>query len=107
MTGADSTVTFNVQLIGPQRDSDLPVSFTVADSSTAVEGTHYSLNSTSATIPANSSSTELSVNVLDNNQDDDGTNYELFLVLQPSEEQGVGVVENYKTFTLTFRGADE
>jgi hypothetical protein len=43
--------------------------------------------------------------VLDNNQDDGDTNYELFLSLQDSE--GVEAAENLKTYTLTIRGTDE
>jgi prephenate dehydratase len=81
------------------------VSFTVADSSTAVEGTHYTLNSTSASIPANASAAEISIDVLDNNVDDGDTNYELFLNLQESD--GVEPAENLRTFTLTIRGTDE
>ncbi|MFB6272975.1 MAG: Calx-beta domain-containing protein [Salinibacter sp.] len=99
------TVTTEIQLIGKQRDSDLSVNFTVADSSTAVEGTHFSLSSTSATIPANSSQTEVQVQVLDNSTNDGDTNYVLFLNLQDS--QGVEAAENLKTFTLTIRGTDE
>lgn len=99
------TVTTNIQLIGPHRDTDLPVSFVVADSSTAVEGTHYSIGATSATISANSSTTSIDIEVLDNDADDGDTNYELFLVLQDSE--GVEAAENLKTYTLTIRGTDE
>lgn len=99
------TVSTEIQLIGPQRSSDLPVSFSVADSSTAEEGTHFSLGSTSATISANSSQTSVNVEVLDNNMDDGDTNYVLYLNLQDSEE--VEAAENLKTFTLTIRGVDE
>lgn len=99
------TVTTDIQLIGEQRESDLQVNFTVGDSSTAVEGTHYSLGSTSATISAGSSKTEVEVQVLDNSVNDGDTNYELFLNLQDSE--GVEAAENLKTFTLTIRGTDE
>jgi hypothetical protein len=98
-------VTFEIQLIGPQRDSNLPVNFSVADSSTAQAGVHYSLGSTSSTIPANSSSTEFTVEALDNSADDGGTNYELFLNLDDSED--VEAATNLKTFTLTVRGQDE
>lgn len=102
--GAD-TVTTEIQLIAPQRDSDLQVNFTVADSSTAVEGTHYNLSSTTATIPAGESIAEVSIEVLGNNQDDGDTNYELFLTLQDSESVEAAV--NLKTYTLTIRGVDE
>ena len=101
----DTTITTNVQLIGPQRDSDLSVSLVVDDSSTAEEGVHYTLPSTSATIDANSSTAEVSVTVLNNTQNDAGTNYELFLTLQDS--QGVEAAENLKTYTLTIVGSDE
>lgn len=99
------TVTTNIQLIGPQRDAALPVTFSVDDSSTAVEGTHYTLSSTNASIPADASGTEISIEVLDNAADDGETNYELFLSLQDSE--GVEAAENLKTFTLTIRGTEE
>jgi hypothetical protein len=98
-------VSTEIQLIGPQRSSDLPVSFSVADSSTAEEGTHFNLASTSATISANSSQTSVSVEVLDNNIDDGDTNYVLYLNLQNS--QGIEAAENLRTFTLTIRGVDE
>lgn len=99
------TVSTEIQLIGPQRSSELPVSFSVADSSTAEQGTHFNLGSTSATISANSSQTSVDVEVLDNNIDDGDTNYVLYLNLQDSED--VEAAENLKTFTLTIRGVDE
>lgn len=102
---SDTTITTAVQLIGPQRDSDLSVDFSVADSSEAEEGVHYSLSSTSTTIPANASSAEVEITVLDNDQDDSDSNYPLYLVLQ--ESNGVEPAENLKTYTLTIRGTDE
>ncbi len=104
-TVATKTVTTSIQLIGPQRDSALPVNFVAADTSTAVEGVHYSLPNTSATIPAGESATEVTVEILDNEEDDGETNYELFLVLQDSE--GAEAAENLKVYTLTIRGEDE
>jgi hypothetical protein len=70
-----------------------------------VEGTHYSLSSTSASIDANSSSAPVTVNVLDNDADDGGSNFVLYLSLR--ESQGVEPAANLQTFTLTIRGADE
>jgi len=102
---SQTTVTTSIQLIGPQRDSDLPVNFVVDDSSTAEAGVHYSLPSTSATLAANSSEAEVSVTVLNNDQDDGGTNHVLYLTLQDS--QGVEAAENLKTYTLTIVGNDE
>ena len=101
----DGTVTTEVQLIGRQRDSDLPVNLVVADFSTAEAGVHYSLASTTTSIPSGSSSTEISIDVLDKDLDDGDTNYELFLVLQDSE--GVEAAENLKVYILTIRGVDE
>lgn len=102
--GGSETVTTNVQLIGEQRDSDLTVNYEVADSSTAVEGTHYQLGANSATISAGSSTAEVSIDVLDNSQDDGGEVYDLYLVLQESD--GVEPAVNLKAFTLTFEGED-
>lgn len=99
------TVTTNIQLIGPQRDAALPVTFTVDDASTAVEGTHYTLGSTSASIAAGESVVAVDIEVLDNDENDGDTNYELFLSLQDSD--GVEAAENLRTFTLTIRGTDE
>ncbi len=101
----DGTVTTNIQLIGPQRDSALPVTFVVDDSSSAVEGTHYSLSSTSASIDAGESVADVSIDVLDNDVNDGDTNYELFLSLQASD--GVEPAANLRTFVLTIRGTDE
>jgi len=99
------TINVSIQLIGRQRDSDLQVNYVVADSSDAEQGVHFNLPSTSATIPAGESSTEISVEVLDNNIDDGDINYPLFLNLQ--DTQDVEAAENLKTFTLTIRGVDE
>lgn len=111
--GGTVTVETSIQLIGPQRDSDLTVNYTVVDTSfedeenleAAQEGTHFTLPATSATIAANSSSAPVEVNVLDNNVDDGDTNYVLYLNLQDDNE--VEPAENLKTYTLTIRGADE
>ncbi|WP_428236232.1 hypothetical protein [Gracilimonas sp.] len=56
-----------IQLIGEQRGSDLPVSFTVDGSSTAVEGTHYTLNSSSATIASGASAATVTIDLIDGN----------------------------------------
>jgi hypothetical protein len=106
-------LTTSIQLIGRQRDSDLPITFTVVDTSfedsenveVAEEGDHYTLPSTSATLPADSSSVPVQINVLDNSVDDDSTSYVLTLRLQESD--GVAPAENLRTFSLTLRGADE
>lgn len=101
----EGTVAVEIQLIGPHRDSDLPVSVAVDDSSTAEEGRDYTLSSTSATISANSSTTEISIDVLDNSLNDGGTDYELYLSL--SDAEGVEAAENLKTYSMIIRGEDE
>ena len=52
------TDTVLVQLIGPQRGTDITLDFSVRPTSTAIEGTHFQFRPTGArtvTIPANSS----------------------------------------------------
>jgi len=112
--GVNSTgVPVEVQLIGPQRDSELSVSvsaftdtsLSAGGAQLAEEGVHYRLPSSSATIPADSSQTTVNVEVLNNGDDDGDTNYVLFLDLEGSD--GVGAAENLDRHRLTFRGADE
>lgn len=110
-----TAVPIEIQLIGPQRGSELPVSFsalTPEDTSlsapnveVAEEGVHYNIQSTSATIADSSSQTTVSVEVLNNDLDDGDTNYILFLDLQDSGE--VAAAENLDRYTLTILGADE
>jgi len=102
--GAGAIAT-NIQLIGPQRGDPLTVNYVVDDSSTAVEGTHYTLASTSATIEDSTSSAPVNITVLDNEEDDANSTYILYLSLQ--ESQGVAPAENLKTYTLTISGVDE
>ena len=101
----DGTISTNVQLIGPQRDSALPVTFTVDDSSTAVEGTHFDIASTSVSIDAGESTADVGIDVLDNDANDGDTNYVLYLSLQESDD--VEAAANLRTYTLTIRGTDE
>lgn len=103
--GGSMTLNPEIQLIGQQRESDLTVNVTVADSSSAVEGTHYQLSSTSVTIPSGSSQVDLPVTVLDNDQDDGDQTHSLFLNIQGSGD--VEPAGNLRTFTLNLRGADE
>jgi hypothetical protein len=112
--GVNSTgVPIEIQLIGPQRDSELSVSvsaftdtsLSAGGAQLAEEGVHYRLPSSSATIPADSSQTTVNVEVLNNGDDDGDTNYVLFLDLEGSD--GVAAAENLDRHRLTFRGADE
>lgn len=61
---ADGSFDVTIQLIGEARDSDLSVSFNVDGSSTAVEGTHYNLNGTSATIASGSYSVDVTIDLI-------------------------------------------
>jgi hypothetical protein len=101
----DGTITTNVQLIGPQRDAALPVNYVVDDTSTAVEGTHFNLATTSVSIDAGESAADVEIDILDNDADDGDTNYVLYLSLQESD--GVEPAANLRTFVLTIRGTDE
>lgn len=100
------TLAPEIQLIGPQQESDLNVNISAADSSTAVEGEDYNLSSTSATISSGESQVEFPVEVLNNDEDDGGTVNVLFLNIQGSDG-GVAPAENLKTYTLRIEGADE
>lgn len=56
---------FSVQLVGPQQSSDITVGVQVTESG-AVAGTDYSLGFDNVVIPANTSSVNVSVNIIDN-----------------------------------------
>lgn len=58
---------FMVNLGAAQSSSPINFTFEVDPSSTAIENLHYSLNSTSGTIQANSSTAELPITILDDN----------------------------------------
>lgn len=93
-----------IQLIGPQRDSDLSVSFSVDASQTdAVAGTHYSIPSTSATIAANTSSATVTVN-FNGTGLDAGQQRVLALVIDEGGE--VRPAPNLKTLIITIDGVD-
>ena len=99
----DDNETLRAQLIGPQRDSDLSVSFIIGGESTAVEGTHFNLlTSSPVTLPANSSSTaSIEIELIDDSVPA-GETRTLILELQDSE--GVPAAENLKTYTLVIEG---
>ena len=58
---------FEVTLTGQQRNSPTNVTFAIDPSSTAIEGVHYTVSSTTATIAANTSTTELPIMILADN----------------------------------------
>lgn len=94
-----------VQLIGPQQDSDTPISFSVNSSETdAVEGTHYDLATSSpVSLAANSSAATITIN-LNGTTLNDGEIRTLVLTLDESNE--ITPAENLKTHTLIIEGVD-
>ena len=72
-------VALEVQLIGPQRDSALDVSFEVdTEASTAVEGTHFEfVDASPVTIAAGTSTADLNILL----QEDEDTDEEVVLVV--------------------------
>lgn len=101
----EGTIDVLVQLIGPQRDSDLSVAFSVNTGETdAVAGTHYQLvTSSPVTLAANSSAATVSIN-LSGTTLDEGEIRTLVLTLDESNE--VKPAENLKSYTLTIEGVD-
>lgn len=99
----EGEIEVRVQLIGPQRDSDLSIDFSVNSSETdAVEGTHYDLiTSSPVTIPANSSWGTITID-LNGTSLDEGESRVLVLTLEGGG--GVEPAENLKTYTLTIEG---
>lgn len=94
----DGSININVQLIGEQRASDLPLSVTiVGESTTAVEGTHFSLPSTSVTIEANSSTAPFTINYTGSNV----TSGPVVLVLELQGTDEVRAAPNLRRHTLT------
>lgn len=54
-----------VQLIGPQQESDIDINFSISEESTAVEGTHYELVTTSpVTLEAGTSTVDIVVDLI-------------------------------------------
>ena len=94
-----------VQLIGPQRDSDISVFFEVNSSETdAIEGTHYDLVSSSpVTLAANTSAASVTINLNGTSLSDGETRT---LVLTLSDQNEVLPAENLKNYTLTIEGLD-
>ena len=56
---------FIVNLAAVQQTSPITFNFEIEDSSTAEAGKHYRVNGNTATIPANSSTVELPIDILD------------------------------------------
>ncbi|MBD3616389.1 MAG: DUF4843 domain-containing protein [Gracilimonas sp.] len=99
---ADGSFDVTIQLIGEQRDADLNVSFTVDGSSTAVEGTHYTLNGTSATIAAGTSSASITIDLIDGAQ---AAGEEETLILNLQDSGDVTAAPNLDQATIFIQGS--
>lgn len=94
-------INIQTQLVGPQESSPVTVNFVVDESSTAIEGTHYSLvTDGSIQIAAETSSGQIVVNVSGTSLAADET-VTLILRLTGGDHPPS---ENYKTHTLTIVG---
>lgn len=92
-----------IQLIGPQQDSDMNVNYSVVDSMTTAESGTYAVSPSSpVTIPANSSQTQLTIDVQDNPNMGAGETRKLTLIVTGNDE--VQGAKNLKYFTMTIEG---
>ena len=91
-----------VNLVGPQRSTDVSITFAVDASSTAVAGTHYQFITTgnSVVIPANSSYGYIKFFVLDDNIAPSTTTQNLRINLTGGD---VPASVNYSNFTRRIR----
>ena len=97
------TDTIYVNLIGPQKSTATDINFSIGAGSTAIAGTHFNFRSTNATkvtIPANSSTGFLLVDMVPGSITGSAT---FPLVLTLTGNGDIKPSENYKTFTLTLR----
>jgi hypothetical protein len=94
-----------VQLVGPHRTQETVVDYTVATTSTAVEGTHFSFIGTKGkvTIPANSSVGYVKVRVLQGIAATTPATQDFRLILNLVGNGDTKPSENYKTFTINIR----
>lgn len=87
-----------VQLIGPHQNRPISIDFVVDDASTAVEGVHYTIGSTTAQIPANSSFAEIVINAIPGGFE--GGSRTVVVTLLGSTQDEVVPAVNYRTLTL-------
>ena len=101
------TVGLTVNLIGPQQASDIVIQVAVDEgASTAEAGSDYTFpNGAQVTIPANSSSGTLSINVLDDG-DDDGDAETIVMELAGTADGSIEGADNFDDFTLTITDND-
>lgn len=89
-----------VNLVGAPQSSPVTVTIEADPTSTAVQGVHYTLSSTTVTIPAGQNIAQLPVTVLTGNIDPTETPN---LVLKITSANGAKVSVNYSTLTFRIR----
>lgn len=81
VSAAGGQATVAVQLIGPQRDSDLAVNFSVGDNTTAQAGVHYNIVTPSpVTIASGTSAVDVVVELIPGSLE--GSSVDLYLNLE-------------------------
>lgn len=101
-------VALNLQLIAPHQAEDIQIPVSVVDTgglTTATASEHYELLTETATIPANSSSAEVRVSVL-NADLAPGAEEQLTLALEESTGGNVTPAVNFRFFTLLIKGRE-
>lgn len=99
-TSSSSSTSVQVQLIGPQRSSDLSVAYQVGSSSTAVSGTHYNLNVSPVTISGNTSTADITIELIDGVLQ---AGQEVALILELQGSADVPASENLKQSVIYIR----
>ncbi len=90
--------TFRVALIAEPQSNDITVSFDVAEASTAVEGTHFSMDTKTVTIPAGENFGEFDITALDSGFEFGGEFKNLVLEIT---DASIDIASNFSVFTLT------
>ena len=91
-----------VQLIGPQREGDLTVNYTINDTlTTANQGEDFTVEGNgSIVIPADSSSARLGLTINDFLDPNTNQRAQIGITLEGNPEEGVGAAANYRTFVV-------
>lgn len=99
-TSTSPSTSVQVQLIGEQRSSDLSVTYQVGSASTAVAGTHYTLNVSPVTISGNTSTADITIGLIDGAL---AAGQEVALVLELQGSADVPASENLKQSVVYIR----
>lgn len=97
---SDGTTTVEIQLIAPQRDSDLSISFSIDGESTAVAGQHYEIATSSPVIlSAGTSSVDITINLIP-----DSVEGEVLLILNLDGSDEIETAQNFSKANIYIRG---